>query len=53
MRTERNRVIPSHLHAGEPLNVPKDIHRKASKGFKEWQALKPRSTELPNPWRKG
>lgn len=58
MRTERNRVKPSnHLHAGEPLNIPKDIHSKARIGFNNWKqsradAGKPLTTELPNPWRK-
>jgi len=53
MRTERNRVkLSNHLHAGEHANIPKDIHSLARKGFNAWQSEKPRSTELPNPWRK-
>ena len=58
MRTERNKVILSnHLHAGEPLSIPKDIHSKALIGFNNWKQSridsgKPLTTELPNPWRK-
>lgn len=58
MRTERNRVKQfNDLRQGEQVNIPKDIHSKASAGFKNWQqaridAGKPVTTELPSIWRK-
>ena len=58
MRTERNRVKQfNDLRQGEQVNIPKDIHAKASAGFKNWKqsrtnSNKPITTELPNIWRK-
>lgn len=54
MRTERTRTtLPNHLKSGELPHIPSDIHSKVSRHFQQWQSAKPRSTDLPNPWRKG
>jgi len=53
MKEHTSASLKRQANSALPPAHPRDIHAKASAGFKAWREAKPRSTALPSAWRKG